>query len=101
MVVLYAELISIKIWPSPISFEDMKRRSKILSDIKFGIIEEENKLLKDAELNALVVGKGSKGGFIAKTDSYIPVIVDDVNLGSFVSVKITGATATYLKSELT
>ena len=48
----------------------------------------------------LVVEKGSKGGFIAKTDSYIPVIVDDVELGTFVDVKITQATATYLKSEL-
>ena len=48
----------------------------------------------------LVVEKGSKGGFIAKTDNYIPVIVHDVELGSFVKVKITDATATYLKSEL-
>ena len=79
-----------------ISFEDMKRRSKILSDIKFGIIEEENKLLKDAELNALVVGKGSKGGFIAKTDSYIPVVVQDVELGEFIKVHIDETTGTYL-----
>ena len=74
----------------------MKRRSKILSDIKFGIIEEENKLLKDAELSALVVGKGSKGGFIAKTDSYIPVIVHDVELGEFIKVHIDETTGTYL-----
>ena len=30
-------------------------------------------------------------------DSYIPVVVGDVNLGDFVRVKITHATATYLK----
>ena len=48
----------------------------------------------------LVVEKGSKGGFIAKTNSYIPVIVHDVELGTFVDVKITEATATYLKSEV-
>ena len=74
----------------------MKRRSKILSDIKFGIIEEENKCLKGQELNALVVGKGSKGGFIAKTDSYIPVVVQDVELGEFIKVHIDETTGTYL-----
>ena len=79
-----------------IPFEDMKRRSKYLSDIKFGIIEEENKVLKDKELNALVVGKGSKGGFIAKTDSYIPVVVQDVELGEFIKVHIDETTGTYL-----
>ena len=79
-----------------IPFEDMKRRSKILSDIKFEIIEEENKLLKGKDLNALVVEEGSKGGFIAKTDSYIPVVVHDVELGEFIKVHIDETTGTYL-----
>ena len=78
----------------------MKERSKFLSEIKTKITEEENKLLIGSYQNVLVVEKGSKGGFIAKTNSYIPVIVDDVNLGDFVDVKITEATATYLKSVL-
>ena len=79
-----------------ISFDEMKRRSKYLSDIKFGIIEEENKVLKDMELEALVVGKGSKGGFIAKTNSYIPVVLKDANLGEFIRVHIDETTGTYL-----
>ncbi|MBQ7927821.1 MAG: tRNA (N(6)-L-threonylcarbamoyladenosine(37)-C(2))-methylthiotransferase [Methanobrevibacter sp.] len=79
--------------------EVMKKRSKFLSKIKSEITEDENKLLVGTTQNVLVVEKGSKGGFIGKTDSYIPVIVDGVSLGSFVEVKITGATATYLKSE--
>ncbi|WP_407374478.1 tRNA (N(6)-L-threonylcarbamoyladenosine(37)-C(2))-methylthiotransferase [Methanobrevibacter sp.] len=78
----------------------MKKRSKFLSEIKSEITEDENSHLVGTTQNVLVVEKGSKGGFIAKTDSYIPVIVDDVDIGSFVSVKITDATATYLKSEL-
>ena len=78
----------------------MKKRSKFLSDIKSKITEEENRLLVGTTQNVLVVEKGSKGGFIGKTDSYIPVIIDDVELGSFVKVKITEATSTYLKSEL-
>lgn len=78
----------------------MKKRSKFLSEIKSKITEDENRLLVGTTQNVLVVEKGSKGGFIGKTDSYIPVIVDDAELGSFVKVKIIDATATYLKSEL-
>ena len=78
----------------------MKKRSKFLSEIKSKITEDENRELVGSCQNVLVVEKGSKGGFIAKTDSYIPVIVDNVELGTFVRVKITEATATYLKSEL-
>ena len=80
--------------------EVMKKRSKFSSEIKSQITADENVQLVGSIQNVLVVEKGSKGGFIAKTDSYIPVIVDDVELGSFVKVKITDATATYLKSEL-
>ena len=80
--------------------EIMKKRSKFLSEIKSKITEDENRNLVNSIQNVLVVEKGSKGGFIAKTDSYIPVIIDDVELGTFVKVKITEATATYLKSEL-
>ena len=83
-----------------ISPKIMKKRSKFLSEIKSEITEEENQILVDSIQNVLVVEKGFKGGFIAKTDSYIPVIVDDVELGTFVEVKITEATATYLISEL-
>ena len=80
--------------------ETMKKRSKFLTEIKSKITEDENRELVNSYQKVLVVEKGSKGGFIAKTDSYIPVIVDYAELGTFVNVKITEATATYLKSEL-
>ena len=80
--------------------EIMKKRSKFLSEIKSKITECENRDLVGSIQNVLVVEVGSKGGFIAKTDSYIPVIVDDAKLGTFIKVKITEATSTYLKSEL-
>ena len=83
-----------------IPHETMKRRSKFLSEIKSEITEDENKELVNSYQKVLVLEKGSKGGFIAKTDSYIPVIIDYADLGTFVNVKITEATATYLKSEL-
>ncbi|SDA37427.1 tRNA (N(6)-L-threonylcarbamoyladenosine(37)-C(2))-methylthiotransferase [Methanobrevibacter millerae] len=75
----------------------MKKRSKFLSEIKSEITQAENEELLDSYQNILVVEKGSKGGFIAKTDSYIPVVVENVSLGEFVRVKITQATATYLR----
>ena len=78
----------------------MKKRSKFLSKIKTEITGEENAELLNSIQNALVVEEGSKGGVIAKTDSYIPVVIDDAELGSFVKVKITETTATYLKGEL-
>ncbi len=81
-----------------IPFETMKRRSKYLSDIKFKIIEDENKELLGKDLDVVVVEKGSKGGFIAKTNSYIPVVVEDVELGSFIKVHIDETTSTYLKA---
>ena len=77
--------------------QTMKKRSKFLSQIKSEITSKENEELLNSYQNVLVVEKGSKGGFIGKTDSYIPVIVDNVNLGNFVRVKITHTTATYLK----
>jgi len=80
-----------------IPFEEMKKRSKLLSDIKFQIIEDENKRLKGKDLDALVVEKGSKGGFIAKTNSYIPIVVDNVEIPSFIKVHIDETTGTYLK----
>ncbi|WP_407415669.1 tRNA (N(6)-L-threonylcarbamoyladenosine(37)-C(2))-methylthiotransferase [Methanobrevibacter sp.] len=75
----------------------VKERSKFLSQIKSEITKQENEELLNSHQNVLIVEIGSKGGFIGKTDSYIPVIVEDVNLGEFVEVKITHATATYLK----
>ena len=80
--------------------EDMKKRSKFLSEIKSEITAGENLELMGTIQNVVIVENGSKGGFIAKTDSYIPVIVNDGELGDFVKVKITETTATYLKGDL-
>ncbi|MDR2966540.1 MAG: tRNA (N(6)-L-threonylcarbamoyladenosine(37)-C(2))-methylthiotransferase [Methanobacteriaceae archaeon] len=82
-----------------IPYEVMKRRSKYITKIKSQITKDENKQLMRTVQRALVVEKGNKGGFIAKTNSYIPVIVDDVDIGTFVDIKITEATSTYLRGE--
>ena len=82
-----------------IPYDVMKRRSKYISEIKSQITEDENKQLLGTIQKVLVIGKGDKGGFIAKTDSYIPVIVSNVNVGTFADVEIIEATGTYLKGK--
>ncbi|MDR2831282.1 MAG: tRNA (N(6)-L-threonylcarbamoyladenosine(37)-C(2))-methylthiotransferase [Methanobrevibacter sp.] len=77
----------------------MKKRSKYLTAIKTQITEEENNHLLNTIQKVLIVGNGKKSGFIGKTDSYIPVIVNNANLGDFIEVKITETTSTYLKGE--
>ena len=83
-----------------IPHEIMKRRSKFLSKIKSEITANENVELLGTTQKVLIVEVGSKGGFIGKTESYIPVVIDDVEVGTFVNVKITETTATYLKGEV-
>lgn len=78
----------------------MKKRSKHLSDIKIKITEEENKKLLGSIQNAVVVEKGSKGGYIAKSDSYVPIIVNNANLGDFIKVKVRETTSTYLIGDI-
>ena len=77
----------------------MKQRSKKLSEIKEKITNDENKHLLGKVLNILIVQKGSKGGYIGKSDSYLPVIVDNAEIGTFIKVKITKTTSTYLIGE--
>lgn len=78
----------------------MKERSKELTNIKVKITEEENKKLMGTIQKALVVEKGSKGGFIAKSDSYIPIVIDDAKIGKFYDVEIFETTSTYLKGKI-
>ena len=77
----------------------MKQRSKKLSEIKEKITNDENKHLLGNVLNILIVQKGSKGGYIGKSDSYLPVVVDNAEIGTFIKVKITKTTSTYLIGE--
>jgi MiaB/RimO family radical SAM methylthiotransferase len=77
----------------------MKKRSKYLTAIKSEITSEENKQLLNFTLKVLVVKVGKKSGFICKTDSYIPVVVNDATIGTFIKVKIKQTTSTYLKGE--
>jgi len=81
-----------------IHFTDLKRRSKYIESLKSEITHEDNLKLIGTSQKVLIVEKGSKGGFIGRTNSYMPVVVQNVEVGSFRVVEISEATSTYLKS---
>ncbi len=51
-------------------------------------------------MEGLVVERGKRGGFVARLPNYKPVIVERVEPGEFVRIKITGAKPTYLVGEV-
>lgn len=76
----------------------MKERSHRINEVKTEVMLENNKKLEGTIQTVLITSKGSSGGYVGYTDSYKNVIVDDVELGTFVEVKITEGKRTYLKS---
>ena len=68
--------------------------------LKSDILYENNLKLIGEERKILITEKGSKGGYIGRTNSYKPVIVPEGQIGSFVNVKIEEATSTYLKGSI-
>ncbi|MEW6294785.1 MAG: tRNA (N(6)-L-threonylcarbamoyladenosine(37)-C(2))-methylthiotransferase [Candidatus Diapherotrites archaeon] len=73
-----------------------KERSRILSLLCRKIALEQNKKFIGRIEECLVSEKGAKKGFIARTSSYKPVVIQDNLLGEFVKLKITEAKPTYL-----
>jgi len=80
-----------------IPYEIMKKRSKEITNIKSRITDLENQKLLNTIQKAIVVEEGSKGGFIAKSNSYIPIVVHDAKIGDFLNLKIYETSSTYLK----
>lgn len=79
-------------------FSILKKRSKYIESLKMKITKEDNLKLINSNQKVLIIEKGIKGGLVARTNSYIPVIIQNGKLGSFKNVKISDATSTYLKS---
>lgn len=83
-----------------IDHDIMKKRSKALNDLKSKILYENNQSEIGKIHEVLIIEKGSKGGYIGRTNSYKPVVVQDANIGDFVKVRIEKATSTYLKGSI-
>ncbi|AEG17714.1 tRNA (N(6)-L-threonylcarbamoyladenosine(37)-C(2))-methylthiotransferase [Methanobacterium paludis] len=83
-----------------ISHESMKKRSKSLNDLKTAISYENNLKMLGSTQNVVITGKGSKGGYISRANSYKQVIVENAVIGSFSEAKIIDAKSTYLMGNL-
>lgn len=82
-----------------IDHQVMKNRSRRLNDLKINITSQNNKKLLGTTQKILITNKGSKGGYIGRTNSYKTVVVDEAHLGSFIQVEITHSLSTYLKGK--
>jgi threonylcarbamoyladenosine tRNA methylthiotransferase CDKAL1 len=83
-----------------IDHKSMKKRSKALNDLKSKILYQNNLAEIGKIHEILITEKGSKGGYIGRTNSYKPVIVEDSEIGTSVKVKIEEITSTYLKGSV-
>lgn len=79
--------------------QTMKKRSKELHELKYSIALHQNQKLIGTVQKVLITGKGSKGGYVGRTNTYKTVVVADASLGSFMDVKIVDAKRTYLIGE--
>jgi MiaB/RimO family radical SAM methylthiotransferase len=80
-----------------------KRRTSYLTEIVDEISLQKNVRFIGKEIEALIVGKGSKSGLEARANDYRVVILDNVNeqlIGHFVLVRIIDASPHYLKGQL-
>lgn len=77
----------------------MKERTHKVNKVKTDVMLENNKKYEGSVQKVLITGKGTSGGFVGYTNSYKNVIVDDVEIGSFVDVRITEGKRTYLQAE--
>ncbi len=83
-----------------INHESMKNRSKRLNDLKVEIALVKNKKLLGTKQKVLITDKGSKGGFIGRTNSYKTVVVEKAQLGTFLNVEIIQSLSTYMKGKI-
>jgi len=75
---------------------EVKRRTRILSLEARSMGLERNKSFVGSEQEVLITGPGKKGGFIGRTQSYKPVLVEQALPGAFLRVKIVRAEQGYL-----
>jgi MiaB-like tRNA modifying enzyme len=77
-----------------------KERSRLLTEIHRRIGEDINRQFLGREFEVLITKKGKNGTFLARTDSYRPVVVKSGKIGEFVRVEITDCNPYYLVGEL-
>jgi len=71
-------------------------RSRIATELCQRIATEVNRRYVGRTMRALVVERGPRGGFLARTHNYKPVILQDAKIGEEVEVEVVDAKATHL-----
>jgi threonylcarbamoyladenosine tRNA methylthiotransferase CDKAL1 len=80
-----------------IKTEDVKQRSKILTELCSKISKENNLKHIRRIYNALVIEKGKNKTFVGRTENYKPIVIKEkVEIGKFITLKVTEATSAYL-----
>jgi threonylcarbamoyladenosine tRNA methylthiotransferase CDKAL1 len=83
-----------------IDHQIMKKRSRELNDLKVNIATCNNQKLLGTHQKILITDKGSKGGYLGRTNSYKTVVVEEALLGTYIDVEITHSLSTYLKGKI-
>ncbi|MEM3567768.1 MAG: TRAM domain-containing protein, partial [Thermoplasmata archaeon] len=85
----------------PIPERIVKERSRSLVALRFQISRKNLERRVGTTEKVLVCERGKKGTFIARTTDYKPVVIEErATLGSFVKVKVVGATDIYLMGKV-
>ncbi len=84
--------------PGKIIGGKMKERSRELTELRFAVALRKNKEWIGRTVRALATEPGKPGITIVRTEEYRRIVVPGkLKLGGWYSVRVTGATATYLK----
>jgi tRNA A37 methylthiotransferase MiaB len=79
----------------------MKKRSKLLAEHCKNISEKKNYSYIGNHDTILITESGKNGSMVGRTNSYKPVVIQDqMPLGIFIDVEITGVTPHYLVGKL-
>ncbi len=77
-----------------------KERSRKLTDLQKKIGLERNRRFLGDRMRVLITRRGKNGSYLARTDSYRPVVLKSGKIGEFVNVRITDFTSHYLVGEI-
>ncbi len=81
----------------PLPSQELKRRSRILTELHRRISLENNSRFVGRRLRVLVLEEGKGGTVLARAPSYRPVVLEGADLGEWVDVEVVGYSYVYLR----
>jgi len=86
--------------PNQLTETEKKERSRELSKLSRQVFLARNQLFVGQRFRALVSEKATKNGFIARTNNYLPVLVEE-GFGSMVELEVKEAFSHFFKGKIT